>query len=393
MKLASKFEPYRFYPVVLISLIYAILGFYFFGKYGVKIVVDSPRYLDYAGQLIEGFYFDPLNFWSFSYVIFISIHKFFSDSLLTLIISQYILGYLAVLALYQTSHTFTNSRAVAIFTCLLFLAYPDNILFHSYILTESIYSSFLCFSFYAWTRYAHQKTSSSLVILIFTVAVCFFCKPTSPALILALLAPAVFKFLLDKTYRILKIVAVAVSCFIGIVLANQMISMHEVLDIYKNGDVIFAIHTLPNHPFRELLTIEAPTDLYIPESENAILINMGGFILNNPLFYSKLFASKLFLFITHIRPYWSLGHNIFAILLIWPSYCFGILAIKNKLISKPLLTTVLIYVSIHILIVSNTWADWDARFFVPLFPILAFFAALGLHNKYGHIVKKVKSEE
>jgi hypothetical protein len=198
---------------------------------------------------------------------------------------------------------------------------------------------------------------------------------------------------LDKTYRILKIVAVAVSCLIGIILANQMISMHEVLDIYKNGDLIFAMHTLPNHPFRDLLTIEGPMDFYVPNSGNSILINMGGFVINNPFFYSKLFASKLVLFITHIRPYWSLTHNVFAILLIWPSYYFGILAIKRNLISKYLLTAVLTYFSIHILIVSNTWADWDARFFVPFFPILAFFAAVGLHNKYGQILKNIKSEE
>lgn len=287
------------------------------------------------------------------------------------------------------AQTLINSRTVAFFTCLLFLAYPDNMLFHSYILTESIYSSFLCFSFYAWVRYSDQKTNSNLILLIFTVIVCFFCKPTSPALILALLAPAAFKLLLDKSYRTLKILGLAISSLIGIILANQMIRMHEVMHVYENGDLIFAMHTLPNHQFRELLTIEGPMDLYVPNSGNSILINMGGFVINNPFFYSKLFASKLVLFITHIRPYWSLAHNVFAILLIWPSYYFGILAIKRNLISKYLLTAVLTYFSIHILIVSNTWADWDARFFVPFFSILAFFAAVGLYNKFEPMLKNM----
>ena len=157
--------------------------------------------------------------------------------------------------------------------------------------------------------------------------------------------------------------------------------MHEVMLIYKKGDIIFAMHELPSHPFHDLLTVTPPPDMYLPDQGGILLFNMLEFIVHNPIYWAKLFTGKLVMYLTHIRPYWSWTHNVSVLLLVWPSYYFAIMTIKKKRIAKPFIIAYLTYFSVHALIISNTWADWDARFFVPLFPLLALLGAIGLSDK------------
>ena len=379
MNIKQNIKQSRTTGIVLISLLYSVLSIYLFNKHGIKVVNDSPRYLEYARDLRSGFYFDPLNFWYFTYVILVYLFQLLSDSLLPIITCQYFIGYFAVLALYKAAEILTQNRLVATVCCLMFILYPDNLFWHSYILTESIYSSFLCFSAYTLIRYLNQNTNKNLNALILTSTVCFFCKPTAPALIIAAITPLIINFLSDKSLRFLKITGVLVAFTATIILANKMISMHHVMLIYEKGDIIFAMHEFPTHVFHDLLTIEATQDLYIPKHKSALILNMAEFIIKNPVYWIKLFCGKLFMYITHIRPYWSWGHNIWVILLIWPCYYFSLVVLKRKLISRPLIISTITYMAIHCLIVSNTWADWDARFFVPIYPILAILGAIGLN--------------
>ncbi|MEM6522918.1 MAG: glycosyltransferase family 39 protein [Bacteroidota bacterium] len=348
---------------------------------------DSPRYLAYASDLNEGFHFDPLNFWYFTYVFFIFLHQLFSDHLLPIIMSQYLLGYLAVLSLYATTRIITENEVISTLSSMLFILFPDNIFWHSYILTESLYSSLLCFAFLFAIRYMKAKSHKNLVLLIFSVVLCFFCRPTSPALVFALIMPFCIKFLSYPSYRIAKITALFIILVGVLALANEMISMHRVMLIYEKGDIIFAMHQVPNSPFHDLLRVAPPADLYLPENEKELILAMLEFVVNNPLYWLKLFVSKLILYVTHIRPYWSWGHIIAVILIIWPSVFFGFSAVKKRLVHKPLLIPFLTYFLVHLLIVCNTWVDWDARFFTPLFPVLALLAAIGLHHEYEKFIK------
>ncbi|MFY0625473.1 MAG: glycosyltransferase family 39 protein [Reichenbachiella sp.] len=391
MKLVLELIQSRKLVLFLITLVYASLSIYFYHKYGIKVVTDSPRYLGYAEGLKTGFYFDPLNFWYLSYVVFIYVHQIFSDNVLAIILSQYALGFAAVLSLFRTAELLTKNRTISFLTCILFMFFPDNLFWHSYILSESVYSSFICFSVFALIYHMKLKSRNSLLILIVSICITFFCKPTSPALILAILFPSIYDFLIQPRFRILRISAFLI-CTVGVmVLANQMLTMHQVMLIYSKGDIIFLMHEFTHQRFQSLLAIDIPANLYTPNHDTLIL-SMVEFIINNPLYYFKLFSAKLIVYLTHIRPYWSLTHNLWVILTIWPCYLFSFFAIKRKLIAGTFSTIALIYFSIHSLIISNTWVDWDARFFVPLFPILALFGSIGFYHISESILVKKRSE-
>jgi len=57
-------------PIALLWVTFAYLAMasVLYYKYGIKVVYDSPRYLNYAQNLHQGFYVDSLNFWYFTYV-------------------------------------------------------------------------------------------------------------------------------------------------------------------------------------------------------------------------------------------------------------------------------------------------------------------------------------
>ncbi len=367
----------RLTALTLISLSYLLLSLFLFDKYGVMVVTDSPRYLDYASALTHGFYFDPLNFWSLSYVLFILLFQAFTTSLTWLIVGQYLLGYVAVIALFRTVEIISKDVATACFGSILFILLPDNIYWHSYILTESLYSSFLCLSMCTAVIFWRRKSMTNGAFLTICTLVCFFCKPTAPAWIIALAFPVVLHFMRDPSYRIWKFTGLVALGVALALLADQMVSMHKVMLIYRKGDLIFAMHQLPHHWAHELLRVSVPNDLHVPDASQSTLLNIIQFGIANPLHTLKLFLGKLLLFITHLRPYWSDWHNIYAASLLWPSYYLCVRAFKRELLPRPLATVAITYVFIHTIIVSTTWADWDARFVVPLLPLVAGFAAIG----------------
>ncbi|QSE95882.1 glycosyltransferase family 39 protein [Fulvivirga lutea] len=378
--MALKFKLSQLNTLAFLAVVYIAVGAYLHSKYGVKVVNDSPRYIGYAQNLNSGFYIDPLNIWYFTYVVFVYVHQFFTESLVPIVVSQYLLGLVAIFALHQATKKLTGHNVVAMIACLLFIFYPDNLFWHSYILTESIYSSLLCISLYFIIKYIENKSTKNLITLLVILVLCFFAKPTSPALILALITPIAITFYSNPSYRAFKLVGSVLAFCLVLFLANEMLTMHRVMLIYSKGDIIFAMHQIPSNPFSQMLIIEPPADLYIPDEEGPLLYNMTSFIFNNFFFWVKLVAAKFLVFISHVRPYWSWGHIVASIVMIWPSYYFTAIAIRRKLINSTFLSALFVYALIHSLIVSGTWVDWDARFFVPLYPALAILSALGIHN-------------
>lgn len=362
----------------IITMTYLGLSLYLYMKYGVKIMNDSPRYLVYAENLSEGVYFDPLNFWYISYVFFVAFVKLFSDSHTVIIIVQYVLGYVAVLALFGATKRLTGSTKIAFLAGMIFVLFPDNLMWHSYVLTESFYCSVLCFTLYFLVVVNQKPSILNYVKLGIVLVICFFSKPTSPALFIALAFPTIWSWLRNPPYQLAKFASLAIAGIGFLFLANKMISSHRVMLIYEKGDIIFAMHEFPTHPHHDWMTVDVPDDLYKPPIELPLLQQMGEFVVSNPWYFSKLFIGKMVMFISHIRTYWSLPHNLGVIVTLWPLYFFSVRAIRKREVPNYLATGSVIYFIVHTLVVSSTWADWDGRFFVPLIPIVVLVGTIGI---------------
>ena len=341
---------------------------------------DSPRYLTYAENLsTQGVYFDPLNFWYISYVFFVYLSQLIDPSHGMIIFNQYLLGMGAMLALFFAAKRLTGRINTAFLIGLVFIVFPDNLNWHSYVLTESFYCSVLCFVFYFLVRLSQERDKLWLYLASGSVLlICFFSKPTSPALFIALAFPLVWKWTMKPTLRAVKISLVLLAGVFILFLANKMISSHRVMLIYEKGDIIFAMHQLPTHPHHNWMTVEVPEDLKKPSDDQPLLQQMGSFVLANPLFFTKLIFGKTVMYIAHIRPFWSWAHNISMAAFLWPLYYFSYQAIKKRLVTNYLSTVFVAYFVLHTLIISITWVDWDGRFFVPVIPMVIVFGVIGV---------------
>src|SRR5690606_39449101 len=111
------------------------------------------------------------------------IFKLFSQESSVIIICQYIIGYLAVVAIYETGLLLFNHKLRALFPALLMIGFIEIPMWNSFILSESFYISFTCFSLYFLVAlYKKGINPFRLIAAILIVLITVFSKPTGIAL-------------------------------------------------------------------------------------------------------------------------------------------------------------------------------------------------------------------
>lgn len=382
---------------IFITALYWIVSIVLFNEHGVKNVNDSHRYLEYAANLRNGFYIDQHNFWYIGYAIFTFVIHSISKSDLAIVIAQYLLSYIAVLSIYKTS-TFIFSDANKALACSLFyICFIEIISWNSYILCESVYLSLTCISFYLLSLWhLRSRNVFMLILTALVVLLTMFSKPTGIALLGALSAVVLHSLWTKLKHTYLKVGAIFISSVIFILLANKMLATYLIMENYQIGEIIYAISTLPGKPEYTSMIITPPHDLYIPSEKYSPVIRIIIFIANNPVYWVKLFCMKLFYFFSHVRPYWSVKHNLFCLFMLIPIYFYFFRGLVQNVLSNKLAIFTVTYVVLHALSVGITSVDWDGRFLMPVLPILFLLGTNGLVTdieKAGMRLKKLYAVE
>lgn len=371
-----KFPPRHF---IIITLVYLAISFLLFQKFGVKIVNDSPRYLDYARNLESGFYAERHDFWYVGYALFILLTRIISENEFTIILIQYFLSYLATMLIYQTSIVLFNHSLKALCASLYYILFLETISWNSYVLCESLYMSLTCASFYCLSSvYRNPSNIRMYLVTVFCIALTFFTKPTGVALLGAVIITLVVMLLKRRNSFILRTAFASISLVSFALLIDKMLTTFLIMENYKLGEVVYAITTLPLKPEYEPLILTPPATLTFPSDHLSPVTKVFLFILYNPIYWIKLFSLKVFYFFIHVRPYWSLSHNIFCLVMLLPMYYFFIQAIIKRFLSNEVLLFSVVYISIHTLSVGITTVDWDGRFLMPLLPLLFLIGSNGM---------------
>lgn len=346
-----------------------------YSRYGIKIVNDSERYLEYGRGLAEGFYIDDFNFWYVGYALFLATLIKFGGGIVAVAVFQYFISFVAVLALYKASLILWESRNTAEFVCAFFLCFIDISQWNSYVLTESLYTSFTCISIYCLVR-LHKGERRWWFVLVTAGAVVFtiFMKPTGVALLGALAIAMVFRIEHSR-------VRIAALVFLGVSFAfllNRMLANYLVMENYQAGEVIYAVSTYKDQSMVEGLVVQPPADIYIPPVSYPPLFRIVAFIFHHPLYWINLFSHKVFYLLSHIRPFWSVGHNLFSIAILLCAYTAFITGIRDKSIGRDVVIFAAAYLVIHILSIGITSEDWDGRFLIPMLPVIFIFSGHGI---------------
>lgn len=369
-------RPIHGYLLVLYGLV-SIIAFQY---YGVKIMADSERYLSYAMGLREGFYIERHNFWYMGYVFFIYAIKLFTQENLAIVVCQYILGYLAVVSVYESGRLLFGNTLQALLPALLMIGFIEIPMWNSFILSEPFYISFTCFSLYFLVT-IHKKglSRTRLLVAIPIILLTVIAKPTGIALLGAVVSVLLYKIISKVKSKALKWAICGGVSILFLLLTNKMLTTFTLIENdYVKGEIVYGIANYPDYPDHDQLIVSPPDDLYIPDTAYPPIIRILSFILHNPIYWLKLFFIKFYYFSLHVRPYWSWTHNFFSLLFLIPVYGLSLRSFFVREFPKELLLFLIPYFTIHVLSVCLSTVDWDGRFLMPLLPLLFLLAAAGI---------------
>jgi type IV secretory pathway VirB3-like protein len=366
----------------LLMMLFLLASTIVFSQLGIKNVSDSSRYLNYASNLEDGFYIDKHNFWYIGYVIFIFIVRFLTDSYseLNLILAQYLYSLFGLILLYKTIKIFEGDTSAPLIGGILYLLFIEVCIWNVYILCESFYFNNILIAFYFLAKIFVQKKHSAknLLFAVFFLALTAMSKPTGVVIILSVTGTAYMYFWRrSSTPQWFKVVILVVVFLLIGFLLNLMLETFLIIENYQYGEIVYGISTLPQKEYYNSLTVTVP-ELNTLSDQYPPIVRLLHFIFFNFYFWCLLFLNKVYYFLLHIRPYWSLKHNLYNLFILTPVFILAIRQIiKTRFFVRFFACT---YLGFHILIVGITTVDWDGRFFLPLVPIILLFAAQGINR-------------
>ncbi|AZQ63438.1 oligosaccharide repeat unit polymerase [Flammeovirga pectinis] len=359
----------------IVGIVFILLSVISIHKYGVKVVVDSERYLYYVENFELLFRDNNSNFWYIGYILFLKISKGICNSNIFVISLQYFISFCSVFLLLEVILIITKSLKISACIVIFYLMNFEVVYWNSYLLCESFYISFIILLCYFLTQfYLNNKKNKTILISLLIVGIyTSLIKPTGVAILIVFVI-----FLIKKHIKSRLILSLSILIFVMIIfiLLNKMLLSFNVVSDYIRGDVIYLISSYENiinkYPY---LKVDNNSPLIIRKETVSTFIGMLYFIIDNFSFWIKLFLLKVTFFLLHVRPYWSISHNINSIIILFPLYIYSIVNFFNYKYDFDIKLIFISYFVVHLFIVGFTVADWDGRFFMPVYPVLLMYSS------------------
>jgi hypothetical protein len=359
---------------LLLGFFFIIINTFLFQKIGVKIANDSPRYLEYSNSILtKNIFYNSHDFWYLSYIFFLTSIKLFTDNVSYIVLFQVVLSWFAVVVLYKSSLLLFKDYTIAFSTCVAYLSFIEISSWNFYVLTESFYSSIICFTIYSVIRTYNFPDFQNIILCFLLGLLSFFTKPTGIAIGIAIgsLIFYTYKKSILKTPKYLLALISSLPLFLCFLLINNMLKTFILIENYLLGEIVYGVTTLPGLQSISTLTIDVNiANLKIPDKNLSPIVRMFLFFIENPIFNIRLASLKLFWFLVHCKPYFSHIHNIFIAVLLYPMYLFFGISLTKNTINNPIKLFLISIVIVNCLIVSLTSEDWDGRFLMPILPAI-----------------------
>ncbi len=347
-------------------LVQAILYFH----YGVKLVPDSlRRYIPFASAIsFQNLFLDNYNSRYLGYILFLAFFIKLGLPWSWAVLTQIIISGLAAITLYRLALRISGSKPAGFIATFLFITWKDIQYFNCFILTESLFTSFLIFSFYAIIR---VKNLPTFLLAIATIIITCLIRPNGFVVVVGSLAFFLTYWWMQYRQSRIILLGLAVCCsVIGLLILNTW--LHHSFDLigeYLKGEIVYG---------DPRIAISVPSDIWIPANDTPPLLKIWRFIYHNPGYFMQLAFTKVIYTLGYLKPYHSGLHKVSTILVIYPMYlltCVAFLKTKIK-ISYKLFGAAVLFT--EVVIIAITVEDWDNRFIIPFIPYFFLFGAITL---------------
>lgn len=364
--------------IFILILVFSILRFFWLnyinwengsisnGQPGVKIWLDSGRYTYGAEKILSGMELEGREKQFFGYIIFLTFFKFFNIPLEYVVSFQIIIALLASFLIYTLVLQATKSEFGALFSASLFLNNPFIVQWHQYILTESLYTSFLVFCFWGFFKLYENFSFKNIAKSLFFVLITLSLRPNGWILIPIFVWIIVNRYFKNYSIFILFSIFLLFAMMAALIpgLKNQIQITTPVENLQKGV-------TVWDHPELYINMPQEP-DLDITDWTSGVK-----YIFKHPFASLKLGLTRIGYSLIHIRPYHSLKYQIRVLLWIIPAYflfIIGLFFVRKNPIYK---IGILIILS-HLLIIFLTYVEHDSRFDIYILPVFYVLSGVGL---------------
>jgi Gpi18-like mannosyltransferase len=340
------------------------------GEPGLKYWLDSGRYISGAEKLISGGDFIDRENQYLGYMAVLAALKLTGLSLVWIVVIQILVAILAAAALFDSAIKFGVGKISALVAVALFLCNPFIVQWHQYVLTESLYTSFVILFLWSIIRIYYQTNSKNILlsaaILVFTLLL----RPNGWILLPVFVIFLILCFKLNMRNKVLLAVGIFLAFFVGIVSIGTLSDAVKITAPAKNmqdGVTVWQHHEL-------YLDMPKEPDLYSDNLQDGFR-----YCLRHPDSVLKLGITRAGYTLVHIRPYHSIKYKMRVLFWVLPAYLLAIFGIICKRKYKITYAALMVIIA-HLLVVALTYAEHDSRFDIYILPVFYLLAAAGVES-------------
>ncbi|MFD2719149.1 hypothetical protein ACFST9_10505 [Hymenobacter monticola] len=362
-------------PVLLAALWVLVQLVYLRKFHGPHFANDSGRYLAYATNIAERFYFEPgHNLRYVLYPLFQSLWLRLGLGWWGIVAGQMAVSALATRAIYRGTRRLAGGLGgAAALTTFLFIAWPDIQPFNVFLLTESLFISLVALSFGAFTRLRMGRPRHWLVFLVLLLLTAL-ARPNGFLVALAAGLAGLDSLRRAPNRRPWRAALLSLLLLSPLLWAalNHQLATYFLMDTYQRGELIFR---------SQLWAVHQAAPLQMPPPGTGPALRVLYFAVHNPVYLGRLMLGKLFVFVSYLKPHYSLAHRLLGVLVLWPGYWLAARATRRADIWRPARLFLAAIFLLQTAIIMLTVDDWDVRFLAPVLPVVFVLAALELTSR------------
>ena len=361
---------------VLLAGLWVLMQLLFWRKFGgPHFVNDSARYLEYAHGIAERGYFEPgHNLRYVLYPLFQSLWLRLGLGWPGIVAGQMAVSALATRAIYRgTRRLARGGRGAAALATLAFIAWPDIQQFNLFLLTESLFISLVALSFGALTKVQTGRPRDWTWLLL-VLALAALARPNGfvVGLAAALAGLDALRRRPDRRpWRAALLGLVLLAPLLWAALNHQLATFY-LMDTYQRGELIFRY---------QLWAVHQAAPLAMPPPGTGPAARVLYFAAHNPVYLGRLMLGKLFVFVSYLKPHYSLAHRVLGVLVLWPAYWLAARRARRPGVWRPARVFLAGVFLLQTAIIMLTVDDWDVRFLAPVLPVVFVLAALALTSQ------------
>ncbi len=365
----------RFAQRIILSFVFFAVQFWLYGHYSVCFSTDSQFYLENAKFLAEhGELHNSAYIWYSGYIVPLAILLKAGIEVEWMILFQVLLSFISLILFYEILLKLKVSVVLAFLFTLFLASWYEIYSWNYFILTESLFISLNIILFYTILHFKHPLFENILLIILLLIWITWL-RPNGFISLLAVAGYILWNGWSEFIPKRTSIILSGTAAVLVLLILLRIPENYEFINQYATGEVVYRASSVKDRFSVSSVILDVPPTLNLSSHTNKIL-GLIHFIWQNPMFFFSLFFSKIFYFLTHVKPYYSSGHNIWILATLLPAYIFAIIGFVKAIIrtSVIVLNTVLIGFAIE---------DWDGRFLMPVLPFVFILAALGFDHMYN----------